>query len=205
MRTSSSVLGDLLFGQARGCVLRLLFGQPDQAFYVRQIARDANMSAGAIQRELESLAQVGLIERSTSGHQVYYRANRSHPVYPEMHALVAKTMGIFPLLASALAPLAARISQAFVYGSVASRSEGAESDVDLMIVGEVSLDEVLAQLAPIESQIGRPINPTLYSVSDFKTRIKSGNHFLRSVMQGEKVFLIGEEHGSRENVPRKVG
>jgi predicted nucleotidyltransferase len=205
MSTEVNSLGDLLFGQARGRILQLLFGQPDQTFFVRQIAREVSMSAGAVQRELQALAQVGLIERSMSGHQVYYQANRNHPVFAELSALVAKTVGVFQQLASALAPLASRISLAFVYGSVASHSENAESDVDLMIVGDVTLDEVLVQLSPVERLIGRPINPTLYSDSDFKTKIDSGNHFLRSVMRGEKVFLIGEEDGSRKDTPRKVG
>lgn len=195
MSTNSSALGDLLFGQTRGRIFALLFGRSDQSFYIRQIARETHTSAGSVQRELEALANVGLIQRTNSGHQVYYQANRNHPVYPELHALVAKTVGVFQLLATALAPLANRISQAFVYGSLASGNENAQSDVDLMIVGEVSLDEVLAQLAPIEQRIGRPINPTLYSVSDFKTKIDSGNHFLRSVMQGKRVFLIGESNG----------
>lgn len=203
MSTNSSVIGDLLFGQTRGRIFALLFSRPDQSFYIRQIARETRTSAGSVQRELEALANVGLIQRTDSGHQVYYQANRNHPVYPEIHALVAKTVGVFQLLATALAPLASRITQAFVYGSLASGNENAQSDVDLMIVGEVTLDEVLAQLAPVEPRIGRPINPTLYSVSDFKIKIDSGNHFLRSVMQGKRVFLIGESngegHGSRED------
>jgi hypothetical protein len=197
MSTDSRALGDLLFGQTRGRIFALLFGRSDQSFYIRQIARETRTSAGSVQRELEALANVGLIQRTDSGHQVYYQANRNHPVYPEIHALVAKTVGVFQLLGTALAPLADRISQAFVYGSLASGNENGQSDVDLMIVGEVTLDEALAQLAPVEPRIGRPINPTLYSVSDFKTKIDSGNHFLRSVMQGQKVFLIGESNGAR--------
>ncbi len=197
MSTNASALGDLLFGQTRGRILALLFGRPDQSFYIRQIARETRTSAGSVQRELEALANVGLIQRTDSGHQVYYQANHNHPVYPEIHALVAKTVGVFQLIRAALAPLADRISQAFVYGSLASGNENAQSDVDLMIVGEVRLDEVLAQLAPVEPRIGRPINPTLYSLSDFKTKIDNGNHFLRSVMQGQKVFLIGESNGAR--------
>jgi len=61
-----------------------------------------------------------------------------------------------------------------------------------MIVGDVALDEILMQLAPVERVLGRPINPTLYSVNEFKSRLQSGNHFLRSVLSGEKVLLIGD-------------
>jgi len=185
-------LGDLFFGQTRGGVLALLYGRPDQAFFVREIARHVGTSAGAVQRELETLSQFGLIGRSVSGRQVYYKANRNHPVFAEVHSLLAKTVGIFHLLGLALSPLAKRISLAFVYGSIARREEDADSDVDLIVVGDVTLDEVLGQLATVEGAIGREINPTVYSTDEFKRKLQGGNHFLRSVMHGETVLLIGD-------------
>lgn len=193
MRTEIDALGDLLFGQTRGGVLRLLFGGPDQTFYVRQIARETGASVGAVQRELETLSEIGLIRRSTVGNLVFYQVNRGHPVFAELQSLIAKTLGVFQLLRSALAPLASRIVLAFVYGSMARREEKAESDVDLMIVGDVTFDDVLAQLTSVERAIGRSINPTIYSPNEFKLKLQSGNHFLRSVVRGEKVFLIGDE------------
>jgi predicted nucleotidyltransferase len=193
MSTQINALGDLLFGQTRGRVLALLFGHPDETFFVRQIARHAGTSVGTVQRELETLSRLGLIERSVSGRQVYYKANGNHPVFAELSSLIAKTVGVFQLLGAALAPFANRVSLAFVYGSTARRDETAESDVDLMVVGDVTLDEVLTQLAPVERAVGRPINPTVFSVKEFKSKLQNGNHFLRAVMRGEKVFLIGEE------------
>jgi predicted nucleotidyltransferase len=185
-------VGDLIFGQTRGRILTLLYGHPDQTFFIRQISREIDTSIGTVQRELGTLSQIGLIVRSVSGRQVYYKANRNHPVFAEIHSLIAKTVGVFQLLGSALAPFAKRVSLAFVYGSMARQDENAGSDVDLMIVGDVALDEILMQLAPVERVLGRPINPTLYSVNEFKSRLQSGNHFLRSVLSGEKVLLIGD-------------
>ena len=77
---------------------------------------------------------------------------------------------------------------------MARQDENASSDVDLMVVGDVTLDEVLAQLAPVERAIGRSINPTIYSVNEFKAKLQSGNHFLRSVLRSETVPLIGESN-----------
>jgi predicted nucleotidyltransferase len=192
MSSHVGALGDLLFGQTRGRILALLYGHSGQTFYLRQIAREVGVSVGSVQRELETLSRIGLIDRTDSGHQVYFQANRAHPVFAELNALVQKTVGVFQLLNSALAPLAKRISLAFVYGSMARQDEKAGSDVDLMIVGDVTLDEVVAQLASTERAIGRSINPTLYSVKEFKAKLKSGNHFLRSVLRGEIVPLIGD-------------
>jgi predicted nucleotidyltransferase len=193
MSTNVGTLGDLIFGQTRGRILALLYGHPDETFFVRQISRQVGTSVGTVQRELETLSQIGLIDRSVSGRQVYYKANRNHHVFAEIHSLIAKTVGAFQLLSSALAPFANRISLAFVYGSIARRDEKAGSDVDLMIVGDVTLDEILTQLSPVERAISRPINPTVYTASEFKSRLQKGNHFLRSILRGEKVLLIGEK------------
>jgi predicted nucleotidyltransferase len=90
--------------------------------------------------------------------------------------------------------LAKKIAFAFVYGSMARGDENAVSDVDLMVIGDVSLDEMLMQLATAERDLGRSINPTVFSLKEFKSKLKAGNHFLKSVMRGEKVLLIGDEN-----------
>ncbi|HEY6352101.1 MAG TPA: nucleotidyltransferase domain-containing protein [Candidatus Angelobacter sp.] len=200
MSTAHESLSNVLFGQIRGGVLALLYGRADESFYVRQIARHLGASVGAVQRELEKLAQVGLITRKSSGNQVFYQVNDRNPVFSDMRSLVNKTVGVFNVVRATLEPLAERIFAAFVYGSVAREEENAQSDLDLMIVGDVELDEVLSRLAGVEGTLGRPANPTVYSAKEFKQKIASGNHFLNAVMNGKKIFLIGSE-----NELRKVG
>ena len=192
-------MADVLFGKGRGAILGLLYEHPDESFYYRQLARELNgLSAGTIQRELDLLSQLGLIERSTVGKQVFYRANRSHPIFPELRALVTKTIGSIPTLRSALGPLADSISIAFLYGSMARGEEKSESDIDLMVVGSTTLEDVVTKLSSVESSLRRAVNPTVYSPSEFKAKLASGNHFLNSVMRGEKVFLIGDEDELRK-------
>ncbi len=191
MSTPPPSIGDLLLGQTRGQILALLLGAPDESFFLRQIARQTGTSAGTARRELNLLAETGLIARSVLGSQVFYRANRDHPVFPELRALLAKTMGVFELLKKALAPLSRKIDFAFVYGSVARGDDNASSDIDLMVVGAVSLDDLLDAVSPLEKQLRRPVNPTIYSLKDLKQRYRAGNHFLRSLKNTSKVFLIG--------------
>ena len=198
MRTGAKTLGHLLFGQTRGRVLALLYGVPDEVFFLRQIARQIGTSVGSVQRELETLTGFGLLNRTVLGRQVFYQANRDHPVFVELHSLVAKTSGIFYLLRSALAPLAKEILFAFVFGSMARGEEDAGSDVDLMVIGDATLDEILTRLTSAESDLGRPINPTVYSLREFKSKLRAGNHFLRSVMRQKNVFLIGDENEFRK-------
>jgi len=191
-------LADLLFGRTRGAIMALLFGHADQSFYTRQIAREVDASVGAVQRELENLSKVGLIVRNSVGSQVFYQANRDAPIFREMQGLVNKTVGIFSVLRSALHPLAKRVLVAFVYGSVAREEETAQSDVDLLVVGKATLEEVLSRLSTVEKTIRRPINSTVYSVAEFKSKLASGNHFLTAVLKGQKVFLLGDEDELRK-------
>jgi len=195
---STPGLSDLLFGQTRGAVLALLYGRVDQSFYTREIAREVDASVGAVQRELENLSRVGLILRKSVGNQVFYQANRDAPIFAEMRALINKTIGIFGVLRSALRPLSKRIIAAFVYGSVAREQETAQSDVDLMVVGKATLDQVLSRLSIAEKGIGRSIKPTVYSVAEFKSKLGAGNHFLVSVLKGQRVFLLGDEDELRK-------
>jgi len=196
--STSSGLADLLFGRTRGAVLALLYGRADQSFYTREIAREVDASVGAVQRELENLCKVGLILRKSVGSQVFYQANRDIPIFPEMRALINKTIGIFGVLRVALRPLSRQIIAAFVYGSVAREQETAQSDVDLMVVGKATLEEVLSRLSTAEKGIGRSINPTVYSLAEFKTKLVAGNHFLNSVLKSKKVFLLGDEDELRK-------
>lgn len=198
MSTAHSALSELLFGQIRGGILALLYGHVDQSFYLRQIARHLKASVGTVQRELERLTQTGLVKRWSSGNQVYYQVNQSNPVFVEMRSLVNKTTGIFNVLQLALKPLANRIIVAFVYGSVARGEETSQSDIDLLVVGEVELDEILSQMEKIEQTLGRPANPTVYSAKEFRSKIEAGNHFVNAVMKGKKVFLIGSENELRQ-------
>jgi uncharacterized protein len=198
MRTTDTSLANLLFGQTRGRILAMLYGKPDEAFFIRQLARMIDVSVGSVQRELLTLAEAGLITRSQTGNQVFYRANRQHPAYTELHALLVKTAGIFHQLSEALAPLAKDIEFALVYGSFSRGDETAESDVDLMVVGKVTLDDLLERLVPVERTVQRPVNPTVYSSREVRTKLKAGNHFLKAIQEGKSTFLIGDEHEFRK-------
>ena len=158
MRTTLTSLGDLLFGQTKGRVLALLYGAPDETLFVRQIARQVETSVGTLQRELALLAEAGPIKRSAVGSQVFYQAHQEHPEFPELRALLPKTTGAFQILKAALAPHSSRISLAFVYGSVARGAEKAASDINLMVIGAISLEEVLNSVGAVEKRLRRPVN-----------------------------------------------
>jgi predicted nucleotidyltransferase len=172
----------------------MLYGHADQSFYLRQVVRAVGAGHGAVQRELKHLADMGLILRTVEGNQVRYRANSQSPIFPEIKSLIAKTVGIHDAIGSALASLGPEIQIAFVYGSVAHQNERANSDVDLLVLGGAPFSDVVSALASAQRQLGREINPTVFSVSEFRSKLAAGNHFLRSVMREKKLFVVGTEN-----------
>ena len=197
MGTPAGTLSKVLFGQGRRSILALLYGHADEQFYLREIARRAGTGIGATQRELGQLTDAGLIHRFRRGHQVYYQANRQNPIFAELKSILAKTSGIRDVLNEGLAPLAERIRLAFVYGSIARGDETGSSDVDLMVIGEVSFADVVSALSDSESKLGREINPTVYGPREFREKLAAKNHSLSTVAREKKLFLIGDEHEFR--------
>jgi len=189
-----SSLGMLLFGKTRLAVLSLFLLQPERRLHFREILRLTGAGQGAAQRELAKLAEAGILLKTREGNLAYYRANRAHLAFTELRGLVEKTAGISAFLRTALLPLAQKIEQAFLFGSVARGEERAESDIDLMVIGDVSFMAVVAAVAPLQESVGREINPTVFTASEFRKRLDQGDHFLSRVMQEDRVDLIGGEH-----------
>jgi predicted nucleotidyltransferase len=188
-----SNLSTALFGRTRRAILAQLYGHPDEAYYLRQLVRSSGLGLGAVQREVARLAGAGIIQRTARGRQVYYQANPQCPLFAELKSLVVKTAGVGDVLRQALAPLAARITVAFIYGSVARTEQRSSSDADLMVIGAVGFGEVVSALEKAQKTLGREINPTVFSAAEFRSKIKVQHHFLTSVQNGEKVFVIGDE------------
>ncbi len=190
----SSSLADALFSGTQQRVLGLLFGQPERSFYATELINLAGVGSGAVQRELASLAQSGLVTVKPVGNQKHYQANPASPIYEELCDLVRKTVGLAEPLRAALAPLTTQIKAAFVYGSVAKTEDTASSDIDLMLVSDTLTfsDTILALQAATES-LGREVNPNIFTLEDFAKRLKEGGSFVSRVMAQPKVWLIGEE------------
>ncbi len=186
-------IATVLFGKAQRALLAMFFLQPEQSFYLRQIVRLAGIGQGATQRELARWVDAGLLLRERRGNQVHYRVNTASPVFSELKALTVKTAGVADVLRDALAGLAHRIAVAFIHGSVARGEEKADSDVDVLVVGDVPFSEVVAALGGAQERLGRELNPSVFPPQEFRRKLQAGHHFLTSVMTTPKLFLIGSE------------
>jgi len=187
-------LASALFGKTRRVILSMLYSNTDEKFYLRQIIRAAGVGLGAVQREVKNLTDAGIILRSIQGRQAYYQANPECPLFTELKSLVVKTVGIGDILRSALSPLDNRIDLAFIYGSFARGEDKKGSDVDVMIVGDVTFNEIISAIQPAQNKLGREVNPTIYPPDEYKSKVEQNHHFLKSVLGEEKIFIIGDEH-----------
>jgi len=182
---------DALIPGSRQAVLGLLYGHPTDRFYLRELVRLTGLGPGQVQREVERLERGGIIVRLEEGRHVYFQADPTCPVYAELRSLIAKTVGAIAQLKTALDPLAERIGVAFIFGSVARGEEGRASDLDCLVVGDVSFAEVVDAIREPEKELRCEINPVVYSREELRARHVDGNHFVEAVLSGPKTFLIG--------------
>ena len=182
-----------LFGKTRQAVLSLLYGREDSSFYTKQILDAVKSGRGTVQRELKSLTDNGIITRKVEGRQVYYRANAQCPIFNELKSIVRKTFGVADVIRQALATMEDKIRVAFIFGSIASNADDRRSDIDVMIVGAISFGDTVSLLSTAEEKLGREVNVVVYPISEFKQKVREDHYFVKTVLDGEKIFLVGDE------------
>jgi predicted nucleotidyltransferase len=163
-----------------------------------ELARHLGTTPSSLQRELESLAAVGLLERRQDGRRSYFKANADSPLFADLRGLMEKTSGVVPALSAALKRFGPRIEFAFLYGSIARGEEHAASDVDLAIVGTLRQIDLLPALRKLEARFHREVNVTLFSPAEFRAKLAAGDHFLHSVLKGKTILLKGAIHELEE-------
>jgi predicted nucleotidyltransferase len=188
------ILAELLSSKIRAEIFRILFGvASDASFHMREIERRTGFAIGTVQTELKKLKRLEVISEIKDGNRVYYRANTAHPLYPDIRNLVLKTNGLVAVLKDALGN-GKDVKTAFIFGSFARREEKAESDIDLMVIGNIGLRKLTGMLTDVAGKIGREINPHALTEKEFVKRKKEEDHFLNQVMESPKLFVIGDEN-----------
>lgn len=191
-------IASALFSDSQSRVLRWLFGQPEREFHLSELRRLTGLGSASLQRELNRLADAGLVRSERVGNLRRFQADPQSPVFGELLGLTRKTLGAEPLIREALLQLGADLQAAWIYGSVARQTDTAKSDIDVMLVGKrLSLARVMELLLPLEQQLGRRINPACYTVAEFERRRAEPDSFVNRVLAQPVIQLAGEkiEHG----------
>jgi len=185
-------VSSVLFGGTRRAILSLLYGHPERSYYLREIVRLTGFGLGSVQRELAQLAGVGIIRRWESGNQVHFQANSDSPIFKDLRSLTTKTAGAAETIREALRPLRDRISVAFIYGSIARGEEGPRSDIDVLIVGDVSFAEAAKALRSAQQSLDREINPGIFPLGEFRSKAAEDHYFIREVLSGPIILVAGD-------------
>ena len=187
-------LSSALFSKVQKRLLALIFGSPERSFYMSEIVRNVRSGVGGVERELSRLERSGLVLVLRVGNQKHYRANPASPIFAELRSIIQKTVGLSEPLRDALEPYAKRIQAAFVYGSVAKDSDTARSDIDLMVIGEdITYSDLYVGLQKVESALGRPVNPTILDIGEWRRRRAGKNAFVKKLSGQPKIFVVGSE------------
>jgi predicted nucleotidyltransferase len=184
------MLEAILGSNARAELFRLLFDGENRERYLRDLAKETPVQVSALQKELKHLEALELLTTRIDGNRVYYRANREHPLYLDINSMVEKTVGVVAILKQAL--VHPKIKVALIFGSIARGEERAESDVDLLIIGDIGLRGLVPLLQVPQEKIGRPINPIVYTLNEYSTRLATKNTFLMRLLERELVPLVGD-------------
>jgi predicted nucleotidyltransferase len=184
-----------LFSDSQARVLPWLFGQPERSYHLSELRRLTGLGSASLQRELNRLAEADLVFSERIGNLRRFQANPQSPVFRELVDLTRKTLGVEPMLREALSALVPELQAAWVFGSVAKQTDTAQSDIDVMLIGEnLLLGHVLELLMPLETQLGRKINPTCYNPADFERRRAEPDSFVNRVLAQPILPLIGDAH-----------
>lgn len=196
-------LASLLFGTYRREALAQLLLHPDTSLHVREIARRTGKVPGTLLRELNLLADAGLLVRTRVGNQVHFQANPASPIYEDLRNILKRTTGVADVLREALESAEKKVVAAFIYGSIARGDERAGSDLDVMIIGNLGFTEAVRTLAPAQDLLRRQINPNVYARAEFRSKVRSNDPFLKRVLADKKIFLIGGDDDLREPHPHR--
>lgn len=185
------VLPRILGSRIRAELFRLLFTRPAKELHVREIERRTGFNDRAIRQELANLTQLGLLAARRDGNRLYYSARRDHPLYGDIRSVTLKTSGLMDVLRDSLC--GDEVVSAFVFGSVARGDEAVDSDIDLMVIGNLGMREATRLLRGASEELGREVNPYVLTPGEFAKRVREKEHFLTSVLADRKIMVKGIE------------
>ena len=191
----NEILGESLFGKVRRKVLATFVLNPERSFYLLELIGFLNCGRGAVQREVSRLAKAGIITRSRIGNQVHYTANVNNLIYKELRSIFSKTTGLIDLLRADLQSCSDQLGMAFIYGDYAQGIAEVNSPLNLMVIGETTMDSVRASTVDFSEEAARELHITVISSSELKRRIVLNDRRIQEILEGRKIFLAG---GPRE-------
>ncbi len=176
-----------------GEILKLFLKDPEKEYYFREIAKNLNKEPSHYQKYLDNFVADEILLDERRGNMRFFRLNKEHPLYEEIKSIVSKTIG----LENELKELVDRLNNvecAFIFGSIAKGTENSNSDVDLMLIGNINQDILVAALSSVEGKIAREINYHIYSSQEIVKKIKEKDVFISNIFLSPIIKLKGNPY-----------
>jgi predicted nucleotidyltransferase len=183
----------LKFTKNQILILEKFFNDSEKSYYLHEMGRLIGKKPGVFQRDINKLVENGILDSNYQANSRFFKLNKQYPLYAEIKSIFFKTIGIEKKLKDALKEIK-NIEIAFIFGSFARNNEDSISDVDLMIIGNPDENLLVVKISKIESLIDREINYHIFSLNDWREKIKENNSFLKNICSRPKIFLIGNQN-----------
>lgn len=195
-----NTLQDLMISRVRVKMLELFLTNQKELYYVRDISRQIKEEINAVRRELERLSMTGLLKSEQRGNRLYYYLNNKYIFFQELERMIAKTTGLGKKLRKLQNKLGTvefvMFSSRFVQGL-----PPAQGQLDILLVGDIVLQDLSDLIKAEETARGREINYTVFSKDEFEFRKQRRDPFIMDVLFGSRVMVLGSED---EFVERKT-
>jgi predicted nucleotidyltransferase len=192
-RSSSPSLLPLLRSATQAGILERLFLHPDRAYTVNELAHLLAVTDLSARRELYRMVDAGMVDREAVGRQSVFRASVASPLYEPLRQLVERSVGIEALLRE-LMEQTPGVELAAIYGSWARGTIDAESDVDLLVVGDIDYATVVTKVMAIQDRAGREISMVWMRPEEW--REQQGSGFVQEILTAPVRLLAGSFPGT---------
>lgn len=176
-----------------GEIIKLFFKNPDKEYYFREIAKNLNKEPSHYQKYLDNLVEDNILLDERRGNMRFFRLNKEHPLYKEIKSIVSKTIGLENELKELVDKLDS-VDCAFIFGSMAKGTENSNSDVDLMLIGDINQDALTTAISSVEGKIAREINYHIYSNQEIVRKIKEKDSFISNIFLSPIIKLKGNPY-----------
>ena len=175
----------------RGEILELFFKNSDREFYFREIAASLSKEPGAIQNYLNSLVEQNILRDERKGNMRFFKLNKNHPLYDDIKSIISKTVGLEYKLKELVSVLP-KLEYAFIFGSIAKGKEYGDSDIDLLLIGEVDQNFLVEKISKLQSELSREINYQVYTKAEVVKKLAEKNEFFLNIFSEPIINLKGD-------------
>lgn len=178
-----------LFTPRQQRLLAALLLHPERAWSLSDLLEQGGSGHSGTQQFVKDLLEAGLIREVLERKRRKFLANTRHPIFPELASICRKTFGVRDIVLRALEPFQSRITEAFIFGSVAKGTEGPKSDVDVMVIGEVRPSQLLSAQKMLEESLGREVHFNVYDLQEWQ-QLQADDPIIKAIANGPKLELI---------------